>query len=170
MFRIVLALGLALLLTDISQAVAGGALAAGCGSSQAEVSCGGGRVRLFSRVRARRSARLSDRLARRSARRASCGSSQAVASCGGAAATISGATASGMPVSFQSWADREVSLMLATGTRGHVQAVPSGARFAGVGWASSGTPSTCVPASRLRLVADAVRCGPGGCVRARLWQ
>ena len=70
--------------------------------------------------------------------------------------------------SDQARAQAEANQMARTGTRGHVGGTIG--RFEGVGWASSGTPSTCTPPAGMRLTADAIARGPGGVYRVRAWR
>ena len=72
--------------------------------------------------------------------------------------------------SYQGWARTEATLMAQRNYRGHIQGVPAGATFAGVGWSSGGTPSTCTPNSRKMLLGDSTVCTSAGCFRARVWR
>ena len=68
----------------------------------------------------------------------------------------------------QARAQAEANLMARTGNRGHVGGTIG--RFEGVGWAMSGTPTTCTPPRGMTLTADALARGPGGVYRVRAWR
>ena len=70
--------------------------------------------------------------------------------------------------SDQARAQAEANQMARTGNRGHVGGTIG--RFEGVGWAMSGTPTTCTPPRGMRLTADAIARGPGGVYRVRAWR
>ena len=68
----------------------------------------------------------------------------------------------------QQRAQAEANHMARHGVRGHVGGTIGA--FEGVGWAGSGTPSTCTPGRPMRLTADAIARGPGGVYRVRAWR
>ena len=74
----------------------------------------------------------------------------------------------GVGGSDQQRAQAEANQMARTGNRGHVGGTIG--RFEGVGWAMSGTPSTCTPGRGMTLTADAIARGPGGVYRVRAWR
>ena len=72
--------------------------------------------------------------------------------------------------SYQSQAQAEAQMMASRKYKGHVRGTIPGVRFAGVGWSSSGQPSTCTPGSGMTLVADAMARGSDGWYRVRYWR
>ena len=70
--------------------------------------------------------------------------------------------------SDQARAQAEANYMASRNIKGHVWGCIG--TFEGVGWSSSGTPSTCTPRRRMRLVADAIARGRGGVFRVRAWR
>ena len=70
--------------------------------------------------------------------------------------------------SDQQRAQAEANYMARNGIRGHVGGLIG--NFEGVGWSSSGTPSTCTPGRSMTLTADAIAYGSGGVYRVRAWR
>lgn len=137
------------------------------------------------RVRVRQRVGILARLRSKLATRASCGASCGASASASASACSTGAAVSIVPASpcssgvsvnvavgsgYQAWAAREAQLQAQRGRSGHVQGLPAGAAFAGVGMASVGmTVPTCTPRVRMRLAGDATSCSGGRCYRARVW-
>lgn len=71
---------------------------------------------------------------------------------------------------FQAQAEAEARAMASRRFKGHIQGTVPGVNFAGVGWSSSSTPSTCTPGGRMTLVADAIARGSDGYYRVRYWR
>lgn len=71
---------------------------------------------------------------------------------------------------FQAQAEAEARTMASRRFKGHVQGTVPGVNFAGVGWSSNSTPSTCTPSGRMTLVADAIARGSDGYYRVRYWR
>jgi hypothetical protein len=71
---------------------------------------------------------------------------------------------------YQASAQAEAQVMASRNYKGHTQGNVAGVGFCGVGWSSSGTPSTCTPNSAMTLVADATVRGSDGWYRVRYWR
>ena len=64
--------------------------------------------------------------------------------------------------------EQEARAMAQRGYRGHLGGTIG--LFEGVGWSSSGLPSTCVPRRRMRLTGDATARSRFGSFRVRSWR
>lgn len=75
-----------------------------------------------------------------------------------------------MTSNYQGLAQAEAQVMASRRYKGHTQGNVAGVGFCGVGWSSSGTPSTCTPGGSMTLVADATVRGADGYYRVRYWR
>jgi len=71
---------------------------------------------------------------------------------------------------FQQEAEWEAQQMASRGIKNHIRGVIPGVGFAGVGWSSGGTPSTCTPGRGGTCVADAIARGSDGLYRCRYYR